>query len=144
MISVEASAAPSTGRAHRLRAPLALGAGVAAASAYVAAVDPNQAGHYPVCPFLAVTGLYCPGCGMLRATHDLLHLDLVGAVARNPLAPAVLGGMVVVWLAWVWSRWTGRRITWIPARATPWVIGAAVIVFTVARNVPGWAWLSPA
>ena len=47
--------------------------GVAVALATLATVDPNQPGHYPTCPFLATTGFYCPGCGALRAVHDLLH-----------------------------------------------------------------------
>jgi hypothetical protein len=31
-------------------------AGVAAVAGYVAAIDPNRPGHYPTCPFLALTG----------------------------------------------------------------------------------------
>ncbi len=31
-----------------------------AAFAYVGTVDPNAPGHYPVCPLLHYTGLYCP------------------------------------------------------------------------------------
>ena len=42
-------------------------------------VDPNQPGHYPTDPFLAITGLYCPGCGTLRALHALARGDLLTA-----------------------------------------------------------------
>ena len=45
-------------------------------------------GHYPTCPFLAITGWYCPGCGSLRAVHDLLHGDLAGAVRPQPAGRA--------------------------------------------------------
>lgn len=144
MILLEAVAPPRTRRSHRLRAPLGVATVVAAATAYVGAINPNVPGHYPVCPVLALTGFYCPGCGMLRATHDLLHLDLAGALARHPLSPVILFGMVVIWAAWTWSRWTGRRITWIPGRYTPWVVGITVVAFMVLRNLPGWTWLSPA
>lgn len=45
------------------------------------------------CPFLAVTGLPCPGCGTTRATMALLELDFFKAFALNQLifiAPIVL------------------------------------------------------
>ncbi len=36
-----------------------------------------------ICP-LHVLGLYCPTCGMTRAAHALLSLDLRAALAYNP------------------------------------------------------------
>jgi hypothetical protein len=131
-------------RPSRLALPALVGAATSGLTTYVAMVDPNQPGHFPVCPTLALTGLYCPGCGMLRATHDLLHGDLAGALQRNPLSPLVLTGLVAVFVLWVVARWTGRAVSWTPARWTPWVVGAGLILFTVARNLPGWTWLSPA
>ena len=110
----------------------------------VAVVDPNQPGHYPTCPFLALTGMYCPGCGSLRAVHDLAHGDLSGALARNPLTVLVLVGMLVAYAAWARRLWLGRPRQWTPPR---WLVTAAIVVyfaFGVLRNVPGWTWLSPA
>jgi hypothetical protein len=130
-------------RPSRLALPAVVGAAAGALTTYLAAVDPTQPGHFPVCPTLALTGLYCPGCGMLRATHDLLHGDLTGALQRNPLSPFVLAGLLAVYVVWVVSRWTGRPVSWTPARWTPWMIGAGLVLFTVARNVPGWTLLSP-
>jgi hypothetical protein len=109
------------------------------------AIDPNEPGHYPTCPFLATTGLYCPGCGSLRATHDLLHGDLTGALARNPLAVLAVPYLVLAFVTFV-LRATGRpapRSTSLP----PWMIWAllaVVLAFTVLRNLPGLALLSPA
>ena len=73
-------------RVRRLALPGMVAAAAALGTAYVASVDPNQPGHYPLCPTYALAGIYCPGCGMLRATHDLAHLDVAGAFARNPLS----------------------------------------------------------
>ena len=134
----------SSPRLRRLALPAVVGAGTLALTAYVAAVDPNQPGHYPLCPTLALAGIYCPGCGMLRATHDLVHGDLAGAIQRNPLAPLVLATMVALYAVWVVSRWTGRPVAWTPGRWTPWLLLGGFVLFTVARNVPGWTWLSPA
>jgi hypothetical protein len=121
-----------------------VGAATLALTAYVAVVDPNQPGHFPVCPTFALTGLYCPGCGMLRATHDLTHGDIAGAMQRNPLAPFLLAAMLALYVLWVVLRWTGRPVRWTPGRWTPWLLVGGFVLFTVARNVPGWTLLSPA
>ena len=139
-----ASAVTSGSRWRRLAGPGACAALVGSATAYVWAVDPNQSGHYPVCPTYAIAGVYCPGCGMLRATHDLTHLDVAGAMARNPFAPVILAGLVALFVVWVRARWRGRPLTWDPPRWMPWAVAVAFVVLTVARNIPGWTWLSPA
>ncbi|HEX8006255.1 MAG TPA: DUF2752 domain-containing protein, partial [Trebonia sp.] len=68
---------------RRSLAPAGVAAITVAATGYVAAVDPNAAGHYPLCPFLAVSGFYCPGCGTLRAVHALAHGDPLAALGLN-------------------------------------------------------------
>jgi len=110
----------------------------------VASVDPNAAGHYPTCPFLAITGWYCPGCGALRAVHALAHGDLVTALARNPFTVVAVGYLVVTWLLWFRRSAKGRPLRWL---APPWVLYgvlSAILAFWVLRNIPGWTWLSPA
>ena len=89
----------SRSRSARLGA-FAAGTGIAAAAALVVALrDPNSSGSYPTCPLLAVTGLWCPACGGLRALHALTHGDLATAMARNPLILVFVG-----FALWVWWR----------------------------------------
>jgi len=124
--------------------PMGVAAVALMSAGVVAAVDPNVAGHYPTCPFLAVTGLYCPGCGALRAIHALAHGDLVTALARNPLTVVAVGYLVVTWVFWLQRAATGKPLRWL---APPWVLYgvlASILLFWVLRNVPGWTWLSPA
>jgi hypothetical protein len=114
------------------------------AGATLFAVDPNETGHYPTCPFLATTGFYCPGCGALRAVHDLLHGDLAGALARNPLTVLAVPYLVLAFVTWLLRR-SGRpapRSTSLPPW-TIWLLLAGLVAFGVLRNLPGWAWLSP-
>ena len=143
-VAQEAPTVPVTGRWRRLLRPGLVVAGLVASTAYVAAVDPNEPGHYPLCPTYAVAGVYCPGCGMLRATHAVTHGDLGTAMERNPLAVPILLGVAAVLLLWLRSAWTGRPLRWEPPRWMPWALACAFVVVTVARNVPGWAWASPA
>jgi hypothetical protein len=115
-----------------------------AVASVVAVVDPNEPGHYPTCPFLAVTGYYCPGCGSLRALHDLVHGDLAGAVARNPMMLLAAGGLLVAFVLWTRRLWRGRPRTWAAPPAVLYGLLTLVLAFWVLRNVPGWTWLSPA
>jgi len=75
---------PTLGRVARLQA-----AGCLAAAGSVLALtrfdDPRVPGHYPPCPFHALTGLDCPGCGTLRAMHALMTGDVASAIGYNLL-----------------------------------------------------------
>ncbi|WP_245930184.1 DUF2752 domain-containing protein [Allonocardiopsis opalescens] len=117
----------------------------AAAVATVAVVDPNEPGHYPTCPFLALTGLYCPGCGTLRATNLLVHGDLAGAVDMN-----VLFVLALPLLAFWWGRWALRTVRERPRAslahpAWMWATFALINGYWILRNlpIPLGAWLAP-
>jgi hypothetical protein len=111
----------------------------------LARVDPNESGHYPTCPFLAVTGLYCPGCGTLRAVHDALHGDVAGALARNPLAVVAAPFLVLAWVCWGLRLlgYAAPHPSRLPA-AWIWTLLGGVVVYGVLRNLPGFDFLSPA
>jgi hypothetical protein len=58
--------------------------------------DPATASLYPPCLLRTFLGVQCPGCGSLRAAHQLLHGNLAAAWALNkpflvalPLAAAM-------------------------------------------------------
>lgn len=56
----------------------------ALAAAVLFLFDPATAGFYPPCLFRTVLGAQCPGCGSLRAAHQLLHGNFAAAWALNP------------------------------------------------------------
>src|SRR5712691_1305389 len=58
---------------------------LAVAGVYLFIFEPGKSGFFPVCPFRALTGFACPGCGTARGLHALLHGDLATAFALNPL-----------------------------------------------------------
>lgn len=142
-MSVTLGAMPTRARdRHAVIGPALVALGAVAAVAYVGAVDPETPGHYPTCPFLYVTGAYCPGCGSLRAVHALARGDVGTALARNPLTLACAVALVALWAAWL-----RRRLTGAPRRVAPaWVVYAflgVVLAFWLLRNLPGFAFLAP-
>ena len=110
-----------------------LGVGLAMSALYL--WDPAAGGPFPPCPWLALTGLQCPGCGALRGTHALLHGEVAAAWRLNPLwlvvAP-VLGAA----LLWASARSFGVPLPpWPVPRSGLWGMLLAVLAFGVLRNL---------
>ncbi|MEU2153637.1 DUF2752 domain-containing protein [Streptomyces sp. NPDC019396] len=129
--------------ARRLATPLAGLAAVAAAFAYVGSVDPHEPGHYPVCPLLRLTGIYCPGCGGLRSAHAFIHGDLGAALGANALATLGYGVFAVVWTVWIVRAIRGRPFRLGLPASWGWAVGGVLLAFTVVRNLPFGAVLAP-
>ncbi|GAA4047743.1 DUF2752 domain-containing protein [Streptomyces shaanxiensis] len=128
---------------RRLAVPAGVLAAVVGAFAYVGAVDPNEPGHYPACPLLQVTGIYCPGCGGLRSAHAVVHGDFAAALQDNALAVVGYALFAVVWTVWVIRAARGRPIGLDLSPVRLWTAGALLLVFTVVRNLPFGGWLHP-
>ncbi|MCP9984250.1 DUF2752 domain-containing protein [Actinomadura madurae] len=85
--------------------------------------DPGEPGHYPGCPFLALTGFYCPGCGMTRFVYALTHGHLGAAFGFNPLLFVVLPVF-----GYLYVRWTVRTAQGLPMRSALLRPGGRVLV----------------
>ena len=99
--------------------------------------DPSNHSFYPTCLLYRTTGLLCPGCGSLRAMHQLLHGQVRAAFQFNALL--VLALPVCGWLA---AAYAYRRLRHYPVGpALPvrwlWVFAAIVLAFAIWRNLPG-------
>ena len=58
-------------------------------------ISTKDHGRVIVCPFRNLTGLPCPGCGMSRAFHHMVHGRIVEAVKMNALVPVVFLAVLV-------------------------------------------------
>lgn len=128
---------------RRLLPPLATFAGIAAAFSYVGLVDPNETGHYPLCPMYAVTGLYCPGCGGLRSAHAFIHGDLATAFGDNALAVVGYVLFAAVWVIWLVRARKAQPVRLVLPTGVWWSLGAVILVFTLLRNLPFGSALAP-
>ncbi len=118
----------------RLGVALALGV---TALALLRHFDPATSGIFPQCPFHYLTGLYCPGCGSLRAIHQLLHANLSQAWAMNPLTVVMAPFLIYGLASEALFELRGQRLPEIvlPAHSIR-ALCVAIILFGVLRNLP--------
>jgi len=143
-------AATAASRLDRLGGPLLTAAAVGALSVALHVRDPHSSGSWGYCPWYALTGYYCPGCGGLRAVNDLTNGDLVGAAGSNLVFVVSIPLLVFLWGRWTRLAWVGPaeqpRTTTVPPRDRSglWIAVFTVVMlaFAVLRNLPG-SWLAP-
>jgi hypothetical protein len=118
-------------------APLAVAGAALGACATVALVDPNQPGRYPVCPFLAMTGRWCPGCGSLRGLHALINGLPGQALDLNALMVVAIPFLLYSYAAWALPLLGGPRLPAIRLRPTAgWALLSLIVAFWILRNIP--------
>ena len=100
--------------------------------------DPSAPGNFfPPCLFHAITGLYCPGCGLTRMLHALVHGDIRRAASMNLMVLASLPALGAISLnEATHRRLLSSRTTRVLYSAKLWI--GAVLLFGVLRNLP-WA-----
>lgn len=112
-----------------------LGAGVGICFLYV--FDPASSTLYVPCPFHALTGLQCPGCGSLRAIHHLMHGHVATAFMLNPLMIVVSPFLGYSFLSYLMATSRRRLLPpiFVPAVGI-WIFLGVVLFFWVIRNTP--------
>jgi hypothetical protein len=95
---------------------------------------PGDSAWLPGCIFYKLTGLYCPGCGTTRMLFYLVHGHPIQAFRSNPLTLLVLP---IVLYSLIRNSFA-LKLPALPTICAPWVaaFAVAVILFTVARNIP--------
>lgn len=101
-------------------------------------VDPMKYALFPECPFYALTGLYCPGCGTQRAIHAILHGQVFEALGYNLLAcmalPFILYSAAIMLLNTFYKKKITQNLfykTWFIH-----IILLFVVLFWILRNLP--------
>jgi hypothetical protein len=99
--------------------------------------NPATSTLFPPCPLHYLTGWYCPGCGSLRAIHQLLQGNLQAAWAMNPLSMLLfpflgygLGREGISYLRGQPSPQFAMPGAWISA------LCAVIVLFGIVRNLP--------
>jgi hypothetical protein len=110
---------------------------LAAGFVYIYIFEPGKTGFFPGCPFRAVTGFACPGCGGTRGMHSLLHGDVVGAFEFNPLFVISIPFLVYALVRYSKATIHGRAVkgNQVPP-AFLYVLFAVILSFWIFRNTP--------
>jgi Protein of unknown function (DUF2752) len=116
---------------------------LAAGVIYVFIFEPGKSGFFPVCPFRALTGFTCPGCGTTRGLHKLFHGDVIGAFQLNPLMLVLLPILLYVLIRYTSATMRGHSLNMNRLDAKYiWVLFAVVLSFWILRNTPFYPFVS--
>jgi hypothetical protein len=113
-------------------------AALAGASVVLFLFDPSHNAFYPRCLLHELTGWSCPGCGTLRAMHQLSHGHFAAAWKLNPLTVCLLP--VALWLGLRELAWTFYGKRWPGVVTRPcfgWTLAVIAVLFGIVRNLPG-------
>jgi hypothetical protein len=132
-------------RWQRVKGPTLLAGGVLGASLVLHLRDPHRSGSFGYCPWLFLTGTYCPGCGGLRAVNDLTDGDVAAAASSNLLFVSSIPFLVMWWGRAVLDGWQGRVRAVSSRRHVILALGflAVALAFALVRNLGFGAWLAP-
>lgn len=111
-----------------------------AAGVGVYLISPAQTPWLPRCLFHTTTGLYCPGCGLTRSLHALSHGRLMAALSYNPLIVILIPAGIYSLIQQLYADLTGRLFPFAlkPSARMGWICLFAVVIFTIARNIPAY------
>jgi hypothetical protein len=117
--------------------PVAVATLAAVGCVVLAVFDPRQNSFYPRCPFRAVTGRACAGCGITRGLHQLLTGHPIAALRLNLLMVVLVPASLYGYAAWALPRWGGPKPPTITLTSRN-IIGGIVVLllFTLLRNLP--------
>jgi len=114
-----------------------------AGTAYLFFFEPGKSGFFPACPFRLLTGFNCPGCGVTRALHQILHGDFYTAFTLNPLFLLAIPFLLFAFLRYsvIVMRGGIPRRNALPA---PYIyaIFFAILSFWIFRNTPFYPFVS--
>ena len=99
--------------------------------------NPETSALFPSCPFHKLTGYQCPGCGMQRALHEILHGNFKTAFLYNPL-PFILFPYILLGLYLVLSKESVRRNkikNVLYGKVAAIIMICGVLLFWVLRNM---------
>ncbi len=114
-----------------------------AGAIYVFVFEPGKSGIFLSCPFRALTGFTCPGCGGTRGLHHLLHGDPIAAFQLNPLFVVALPFLLYALIRYSDSVIRQRPLT--PNQLKPkyiWILFVTVLSFWIFRNTPWYPFVS--
>ncbi|MDP4178429.1 MAG: DUF2752 domain-containing protein [Bacillota bacterium] len=100
--------------------------------------NPSTSKIFPPCPFKFLTGYYCPGCGSLRALHQLFHGNLIAALKLNSFMVLCIPLMIYLILSEMKIKIKGRRLfpRIVFSQSFYTIFLTIIILYWILRNIP--------
>ena len=117
-------------RAHQL---ILLAAAVLLGGVFFHYYDPTHSTLTPKCPFRALTGYNCPGCGSQRALHSFMTGRIWEGIQYNYLLLPLLAYAVLLVVA---PRGSKLQAAMTSSTAC-WTLLAVILIWWAGRNVLG-------
>ncbi len=101
-------------------------------------VNPEEAKFFPKCPFYAITGYQCPGCGSSRAVYSIMHGNWKQAWQLNP---ALFIGVVLIILLLLAQFLRSRYTIWwridrfFRSEWFIWGLFVSIVLWWIFRNI---------
>jgi hypothetical protein len=107
-----------------------------AAAALLYRFPPQEYSFYPRCPFYAVTGHLCPGCGATRAIAELLHGHVAAALHFNAAVTLLMPVLLWYFASMYWTAVRENRVEWPQVPEWSWRAAlACLLLFAVVRDI---------
>ncbi|MHB1147950.1 MAG: DUF2752 domain-containing protein [Lutibacter sp.] len=116
---------------------MAIAVGIIGLGIFYFFINPKEVNFLPECPLYATTGIYCPGCGSQRATHQLLNFNIFGLLQQNVLY--LIGLLILAYhliVTGINTVFKKQLNNYIYHPKTPLVILAVILIFWILRNIP--------
>ena len=90
---------------------------------------------FPKCTFYTLTGWECPGCGIQRAVHALLHGNINIAWHYNPFIFFVIPVLIVLYVAEFLKEKYPRFYLMVNSRFSALCCGLIIVLWWILRNI---------
>jgi hypothetical protein len=97
---------------------------------------PSDYGFIPSCVFYKMTGLYCPGCGSMRAMHFLLTGSIFLSLRCNPLVIFLFPLIIFLLIKWLYAIFGQKELTFRGLQYIYWGVLVVIVLFFIIRNIP--------
>jgi uncharacterized protein DUF2752 len=122
---------------ERLRAAAFVVAAMSVLGLLYLLFNPSTSSTFPTCPFLALTGCSCPGCGSLRALHQLTRGHLLITLGLNPFMVLSLPFIGYFFVSCAMLAFVGRPLrTFFVRPVVIWALLGTILFYWVLRNIP--------
>ena len=99
--------------------------------------NPTSSFWFPKCPVKLLTGYSCPGCGLQRAFHELLHGNFTQALSYNYFFVLSIPYLLLVTISLMFKGRNAKYDSIVQGQVLAWIYVVSYCIWFVLRNILG-------